>query len=271
MGTSGSNAIGPNLTRGVPATNIADGNMLVGHVGKETVLLVRRGEKFFAVSASCSHYGASLAEGLVVEDTVRCPWHHACFSLRNGEALRAPAFDGLDCWLVEQREDKIYVREKATRQAERAPLINAPDRIVIIGGGAAGFAAAQKLRGERFDKSIVILSADDAPPVDRPNLSKDYLAGDAPDDWIPLRPDSFYVENDIELRLKTDVVAIDVRSREVALEDGSRVPFDRLLLATGAEPIRPSIPGGNQPTCAPFGRWRTVAPSSKGSKPPAVP
>ena len=77
MGTSGSNAIGPNLTRGVPATNIADGNMLVGHVGKETVLLVRRGEKFFAVSASCSHYGASLAEGLVVEDTVRCPWHHS--------------------------------------------------------------------------------------------------------------------------------------------------------------------------------------------------
>lgn len=217
--------------------------VLAGHVEKETVLLSRQGDKFFAVSASCSHYGGPLAEGLVVEDTVRCPWHHACFSLRTGEALYAPAFDGLDCWSVEQREGKIHVREKAARHAEHVPHVNPPSRTVIIGGGAAGFAAAQKLRTEGFDKKIIMLSADDASPIDRPNLSKDYLAGDAPDNWLPLKPDSYYVENDIELRLKTSVVAIDVHSRDVALEDGSRIPFDRLLLATGAEPIRPSIPG----------------------------
>jgi NADPH-dependent 2,4-dienoyl-CoA reductase/sulfur reductase-like enzyme len=118
--------------------------------------------------------------------------------------------------------------------------------MVIVGGGAAGFAAAQKLRLEQFEGSIVMLSSDDAPPVDRPNLSKDYLAGEAPEDWLPLKPDSFYSENDIELRLHTPVIGIDPRSRDVTLADGSKVPYDRLLLATGAEPVRISIPGADQ-------------------------
>src|SRR5260221_1980559 len=118
-----------------------------------------------------------------------------------------------------------------------------PERIVIIGGGAAGFAAAEKLRREQYRGRIVMLSNDDAPPVDRPNLSKDYLAGNAPEDWVPLRPESFYADNGIELRLKASVTSIDIRAREVALAEGSRIPYDRLLLATGAEPIRLSIPG----------------------------
>jgi NADPH-dependent 2,4-dienoyl-CoA reductase/sulfur reductase-like enzyme len=164
--------------------------------------------------------------------------------------LHAPAFNPVDCWSVEERDGKIYVREKKSApdaQEMRAPLANAPNRIVIIGGGAAGFAAAQKLRDDRFANSIVMLSNDDAPPVDRPNLSKDYLAGNAPEEWIPLRPDSFYAENNIDLRLGVNVAAIDIRSREVVLEDSSSVTYDRLLLATGAEPIRLSIPGGDQP------------------------
>ena len=118
---------------------------------------------------------------------------------------------------------------------------------MIVGGGAAGFAAAEKLRREQYQGSIVMLSNDDAAPVDRPNLSKDYLAGNAPEDWVPLRPESFYAENGIELRLKANVTGIDVRSREVALADGSKVSYDRLLLATGAEPVRLSIPGADQP------------------------
>ena len=116
-----------------------------------------------------------------------------------------------------------------------------------MGGGAAGFAAAEKLRREQYQGSIVMLSSDDAPPVDRPNLSKDYLAGNAPEEWVPLRPDSFYSENAIDLRLKANVTAIDVHSREVVLADGNKIPFDRLLLATGAEPVRLSIPGADQP------------------------
>jgi NADPH-dependent 2,4-dienoyl-CoA reductase/sulfur reductase-like enzyme len=118
---------------------------------------------------------------------------------------------------------------------------------VIIGGGAAGFAAAERLRREQYGGSIIMLSNDDASPVDRPNLSKDYLAGSAPDEWVPLRQDGFYCDNAIDLRLRTNVTAIDVHSREVALADGNKISYDRLLLAMGAEPIRLSIPGGDQP------------------------
>jgi NADPH-dependent 2,4-dienoyl-CoA reductase/sulfur reductase-like enzyme len=156
----------------------------------------------------------------------------------------------IECWSVEQRDGKIFVREKRERTATMARMKaseKAPNKIVIIGGGASGFAAAQKLRRERYQGSIVVLSNENAAPIDRPNLSKDYLAGNAPEEWVPLRPDSFYSENHIELRLESNVTGINAHSREVALADGSKVPFDRLLLATGAEPVRLSIPGAEQP------------------------
>ena len=98
-----------------------------------------------------------------------------------------------------------------------------------------------------YQGSIVMLSSEDAPPVDRPNLSKDTLAGTAPEGWIPLRPDSFYPEQDIELRLGANVTAIDVAAREVQLADAGKVPYDRLLLATGAEPVRLPLPGMDRP------------------------
>ena len=241
---------GPDLKLGFPQHDIADGGKLLGHVDGDDVLLVRRGAEFFAIGAHCTHYHGPLAEGLVVGDTVRCPWHHACFDLRTGEALRAPASSPVACWSVEQRDGKVFVREKRPRPEPkpRGRLAGtAPERIVVVGGGAAGFAAVEMLRREQYQGSIVMLSNDAAPPVDRPNLSKDYLAGNAPEDWVPLRPESFYSENGIDLRLGTSVAGIDARSREVTLADGGKVPYDRLLLATGAEPVRLSIPGADQP------------------------
>ncbi|MGC2461854.1 MAG: FAD-dependent oxidoreductase [Steroidobacteraceae bacterium] len=241
---------GPDLTQGIALGELADGGKLLGRAGDEQVLLVRRGTELFAVGAQCTHYHGPLVDGLVVDDTVRCPWHHACFSLRTGEALRAPALSPIECWSVEQRDGKIFVREKRERTATMARMKaseKAPNKIVIIGGGASGFAAAQKLRRERYQGSIVVLSNENAAPIDRPNLSKDYLAGNAPEEWVPLRPDSFYSKNHIELRLESNVTGINAHSREVALADGSKVPFDRLLLATGAEPVRLSIPGAEQP------------------------
>jgi apoptosis-inducing factor 3 len=175
---------------------------------------------------------------------VRCPWHHACFDLRTGEAQRAPALSPVSTWRVERRDDKIFVREKSA-QAETKPRAkrDEPNKIVIIGGGAAGFAAAEMLRRQKYEGSIVMLSSDDTPPVDRPNLSKDYLAGSAPEEWLPLRHQTFYSDNAIDLRLNTTVGAIDARARKVTLANGETIPFDRLLLATGAEPVSPSIPG----------------------------
>ncbi len=209
---------------------------------------MRSGSEIFAIDAHCSHYHGPLAEGLVVGDSIRCPWHHACFDLRSGEATRAPALTALAVWQVEHEGDRILVRHKREQPKPRGKgSVDAPGRIVIVGGGAAGFAAAEMLRRQEFQGDIVMLSNDAAPPVDRPNLSKDYLASSAPEDWLPLRPDSFYAEAHIDLRLKTDAVSIDARARNVVLAGGGTVAYDRLLLATGAEPVRLPIPGADQP------------------------
>jgi NADPH-dependent 2,4-dienoyl-CoA reductase/sulfur reductase-like enzyme/nitrite reductase/ring-hydroxylating ferredoxin subunit len=238
---------GPDLGLGVDPGDFKD-NMLLGHVGEDEVLLVRTESQIFAIDAHCSHYHGPLAEGLVVGDSVRCPWHHACFDLRTGEATRAPALSPLSVWKVEQESGSIFVRSRLDRPS--APKTSSPDgprRIVIVGGGAAGFAAAEMLRREGFGGEVVMLSSDAAAPVDRPNLSKDYLAGSAPEDWLPLRPDSFYSESSIDLRLATDVTAIETRENRVVLGDGKTLSYDRLMLATGAEPVRLQIPGADQP------------------------
>ena len=246
--STASESTGPDLTQGIATGSLADGAMLAGHVGEESVLLARRGDEYFAIGATCTHYNGPLAEGLLVGDTVRCPWHHACFSLRSGEALHAPALSPVACWRTERRGGKVLVLEKMEPKPA-APITAdaAPRRIVIVGGGAAGFAAAEMLRRRGYAGSLMLLSDDAAPPVDRPNLSKDYLAGNAPEDWIPLRGDDYYAGQRIELRLETKVERIDVPSREVVLGDGSRIGFDRLLLATGAEAVRLPLPGMELP------------------------
>jgi apoptosis-inducing factor 3 len=243
---------GPDLAQGIPLDDLADGGMIGGHVGEEPVLLARRGDEFFAIGSSCSHYGGPLADGLVVADTVRCPWHHARFSLRTGEAVAAPAFNPVSCWRVQKRDGKAWVGEKiepaGQRGAAKAPSASEnAGRVVIVGGGAAAFATAEMLRREGFAGSVMLLSADDAAPYDRPNCSKDYLAGNAPEDWIPLKPAEFYREHAIEIVLGTDVTGIDIKAHQVAIAGGRNLAFDKLVLATGAEPIRLDIPGANEP------------------------
>src|SRR6516164_4477957 len=239
---------GPNFAHGITLGDIPDGGMVGGHVGEEAVLLARRGRQIFAIGSTCSHYGGPLAEGLMVGETVHCPWHHARFSLRTGEAVAAPAFNPMPRWRVETREGKAFVREKIDQSIDRkraARTVGArhPNRVVIVGGGAAGFAAAEMLRREGFAGSLSMLSSDDAAPYDRPNCSKDYLAGNAPEDWMPLRPPEHFTNENIDLRLKTQAAGIDPKARQVTLANGDTLQFDSLLLATGAEPIRLDIPG----------------------------
>jgi NADPH-dependent 2,4-dienoyl-CoA reductase/sulfur reductase-like enzyme/nitrite reductase/ring-hydroxylating ferredoxin subunit len=239
---------GPDLARGVAAAEIAEGAMLLGHVSGEPVLVARRGQELFAIGAECTHYHGPLAEGVLVDDTVRCPWHHACFSLRTGEALRAPALNPVSCWRIEQQDGMVFVRERLeVARPARAAAPRAPEAVVIIGGGAAGEAAAEMLRREGYPGPLTILSDDEAPPCDRPNLSKDYLAGNAPEEWIPLRSPEFYSDQRIDLRLGTRAAAIHPADREVELTDGSRLRYGALLLATGAEPARLGIPGSDLP------------------------
>ena len=242
---------GPDLTQGVAVEQLRKGEILKGHVGEETVILVRSGEEIFAVSGTCTHYSGPLAKGIVDGDTVRCPWHHACFSLRTGEALRAPAFSPIDCWTTEERDGRIFVKDKAKHAAPAAPSLKgegkAPGNVVIVGGGAAGFAAAEMLRRRGYGGSLTVLSADADAPYDRPNLSKDYLAGSAPEGWLPLRSPKFYERKEIDLYLGTTVSRIEPQAGVAVTSDGRSVPFDRLLLAPGAEPVKLPVPGADQP------------------------
>ena len=248
MAENSSAPSGPDLSQGIPLKNIAEGGILAGHVGGEPVLIARRAGELFAVGATCTHYGGPLAEGLLVGDTVRCPWHHACFSLRTGRALRAPALNDLKTWRVEQQNEMAFVREALPASpAPRLAAAGLPASVVVVGGGAAGQAAVEILRREGYPNPVTLLSADPSPPCDRPNLSKDYLAGTAQEDWIPLRPPEFYAEHGIDLKLNTRVVAIDPAAHTVSLSDGSQVSYGALLLATGAEPIRLEVPGATLP------------------------
>jgi NADPH-dependent 2,4-dienoyl-CoA reductase/sulfur reductase-like enzyme/nitrite reductase/ring-hydroxylating ferredoxin subunit len=240
----------PDFGKGIAIGALSDGALLLGHVGGEDVLLARAGDEIFAVGAHCTHYHGPLVDGLVVGDTVRCPWHHACFSLRSGDAVRAPALDPIACWRVERQGEMAFVREKLPepRPAPAAATRQPPSSVVIVGGGGAGLAAADMLRREGYDGPVTIVSADDSPPCDRPNLSKDYLAGQAQDDWIPLRPPEFYAERRIELLLRSRVSSIDIAGRQVLIDGGSPRTFGALLIATGADPVRLPIPiaGGAQ-------------------------
>src|SRR5712691_7551242 len=235
------------LTLGVAVDSLSSGGTLLGRVGDDDVLLARAGDRFFAVGAHCTHYHGALVDGLVVGDTVRCPLHHACFSLRSGEALRAPALDPIACWNVERQGETVFVREKLPepKPSSVAAAPHTPASVIITGGGGAGLAAADMLRRERYEGPIVLVSADDDPPVDRPNLSKDYLAGEAQDDWIPMWPSDAYAQRHIELLLGSRVSSIDSGGRTVLLENGSRRDFGALLIATDADPVRLPIPGAD--------------------------
>jgi len=243
---------GPDLTRGVPVDSLAEGAMLAGRVGDEPVLLVRAGGELFAVGATCTHYGAPLAEGLVVGGTVRCPWHHARFSLRTGEALCAPALNPVARWEVERRNGMAWATRKrsladgATCTPGRVAPHDPPASIVIVGAGAAGNAAAEMLRRSGYGGPITMIGAEPDVPYDRPNLSKDYLAGDAQEEWVPLRSRNFYHEHGIALLSGVRVTAVDPTARRVTLDSGPTLDFDRMLIATGADPVPLDVPGAER-------------------------
>src|SRR6185437_9551345 len=141
----------------------------------------------------------------------------------------------------------VRSKRKRPKPKPRDNTTAEPGKIVIIGGGAAGFAAAEMLRRKGYQNNITMLSSENALPYDRPNLSKDYLAGTIPFDYVPLRDESFYADNSIDTRMGQSALQVDVRAREVITPGGGKISYDRLLLATGAEPVRLTIPGADQP------------------------
>ncbi len=245
---------GPDFSvNGIALTELADGTMMLGHMSGDPVILIRRGEEIFAIGAKCTHYGAPLIKGLLVGDTLRCPWHHAEFSLRTGEANRPPALNPLPCWAVERRDGRAYVagkhvRDPLTPTAQDLAIVGhtPPLTVVIVGAGAAGSAAAEMLRRDGYKGRITMIDSDDAAPYDRPKVSKDYLSGAAPEEAVPLRPVGSYEEHGID-QVRSSVTSIDVDGRKVHLADGSSHEYGALLLATGAEPRKLGIPGHDLP------------------------
>jgi apoptosis-inducing factor 3 len=268
MAEASSELEGSDFEKGFNIDDVADGKMLLGHAFGEDVLVARRGDELFAIGATCTHYGGPLAKGLMVDCTVRCPWHHARFDLRTGEAIAAPALNHVACYKIEKRGEQFFVTGKIDEKPVRKPK-SSPASVVIAGAGAAGGAAAEMLRREGYDEPVTLIGADEFLPYDRPNLSKDYLAGTAPEEWIPLRSADFYRGEKIDTFTNTSVTTINPQKKKVTLSDGRSLGYGALLLATGAEPVRLAIPGDDLPHVC---YLRTLADSrriidkAKGSK-----
>ncbi len=236
---------GPDLSVGVDVAELREDLPFLGHAHGAAVVLVRRGRDIFAVGAKCTHYGGPLAQGLIGGDTIRCPWHHARFLLRTGDAIAAPALDPVPCYEVTRRGTRVIVGPRKSR-ASPSPPPKSPEKIVIVGAGAAGAAAAERLRHLGYQGSLTLIGNEAPGPVDRPNLSKDFLAGTAPLEWVSLRSDDFYDKLAINL-IKDAVVELDAGRKSLTLQSGPVLSFDALLLATGAEPLRPPIEGAHLP------------------------
>jgi 3-phenylpropionate/trans-cinnamate dioxygenase ferredoxin reductase subunit len=244
---------GPDLRAdGIALADLADGTPSLAHADGESALVVRLGNAVHLIGATCPHYGAALVGGRVSADgpdgpVIRCPLHHAGFSLRTGEAVRAPAFDPIPCWAAEQRDGRVFAGARAAAPADARVDTTAGQTFVVVGAGAAGLAAVDMLRRRGFAGRLVLVGREPHAPVDRPNLSKEFLTGTLDPAWLPLRPPAWYAERRVELRLGVAAERLDPVARTVTLADGAVLGFDRLLLATGASPIRLELPGASLP------------------------
>jgi NADPH-dependent 2,4-dienoyl-CoA reductase/sulfur reductase-like enzyme/nitrite reductase/ring-hydroxylating ferredoxin subunit len=236
---------GPDLTEeGIPADDLALDVPVKGQVDGKQVIVVRTVDGLCAVAGTCTHYGGPLGDGLCVDGQVHCPWHHAIFDLTTGEAVGAPALNPLKLYDPQERDGRVFVDGPLDADLPDRTPPSSPESVVIVGSGAAGAAAAEMLRREGYTGPVTMIGVE--PPIDRPNVSKDYLAGTAPEDWMPLRSPEFYEEHDIDLVTGSEVTAIDTGRRTVTLEDGRELPYGALLIATGAQPRPLPVPGADQ-------------------------
>lgn len=212
------------------------------------ILLSKINGEFFATGSKCTHYGAPLEDGVLSGETIVCPWHHACFNAKNGDLVEPPARDSLPNFDVEIDKDNVIVKLPDDIPDSRTPNMmerNPDDKTtyVIIGGGAAGNAAAQSMRESGYRGNIVMITQENRVPYDRPNLSKAYMQGEAEEEWMPLRDEDFYKDNGIELKFESKVKDLDTATRTINFEDGERLTYDKVLIATGGVPKELDVNG----------------------------
>ena len=235
---------GPDFTKGIASADLAIGAMMRGTVGDAPVILVRSESGLRAFSAKCTHLGAMLDTGLLAHGEIRCPWHHARFSADTGEAIAAPAFAPLSCYRVEERDGRIIVGEKASAQAPQ-PQRQPPERVVILGAGAAGFACAHELAKRGAGAHVTLIDQEGDAPYDRTFCSKQYLAGKKERVGVAMAEAQLLRESGVTMRGGERVLSIDPEARTLSLESET-LAFDALVIATGAAPKRADTPGFEQ-------------------------
>src|SRR5262249_10012014 len=183
---------------------------LVGQANGEPLILVRRGQDVWAVAAACGHWGAPLADGIVVDRQIRCPWHHAHFDCRTGEAVGPPSPRDIATWEVLREGDRVRVGAKRAAGAAPRTSRGGPSTVLMVGAGGAADMAADTLRREGYRGPITLIGRDaESIPMDRPNLSKDFLSGVAPESWLPIRDAKFYRDHDLALLSGVEVTRLD--------------------------------------------------------------
>jgi NADPH-dependent 2,4-dienoyl-CoA reductase/sulfur reductase-like enzyme/nitrite reductase/ring-hydroxylating ferredoxin subunit len=222
-------------------TDLPDGQPHPIEVEGSNILLIRDGDIVHAIGATCPHAGAPLSEGVLYRGQIICPWHKATFCIRTGALQEPPAVDDLPCYEVLIRGPRVLVTLPAEQPAPPTPP---PDQrlFAIVGAGAAGALAAQTLRQTGFGGRIVMLDRENRVPYDRTLLSKYHLSGEPGAEKTPLQSQSFYRQQHIERRT-ADVTSLDAASKTIRCADGSTLRYDTALLATGAAPILPELPG----------------------------
>jgi len=235
------------LTQWTEIEEVPDSGILAGVVGEDQVFVWRNGNRLKAYSADCPHLGGPLNKGIVVGATIRCPWHHACFDLETQEATAAPAFDALLEYPVTIEDNRFSIKPA---RAQTFRCIGRHEvslgTMAIVGGGAAGFAAADAIRKIGWRGGVTIFSDEAELPYDRTLLTKDYLEGAFGDDRLPIARHSL-VDLGVDFEGDASVQQIEPEHKRLRLANGDERRYDKLLLATGAAPRRLDVPGGDLP------------------------
>jgi 3-phenylpropionate/trans-cinnamate dioxygenase ferredoxin reductase subunit len=230
----------------VPEKDLREGIPASAEFGEKAIFLVRKGDRILALEGECTHYGGTLADGLLRGHVITCPLHTARFDIETGAMISPPALTDLAPYETKVEKGFVYVR-KAPLPRPRVPGGKDGRTFLVLGAGAAGTAAALALRKNGFTGRVLMVTPEPDLPYDRPILSKDYMAGEAPKTDLPLRPVESYRELGIEIWRDKTAVALDRGKKIVRFSDASVQKYDRLLLATGGTPRIPNIPGTKLP------------------------
>ncbi|WP_020567254.1 FAD-dependent oxidoreductase [Neolewinella persica] len=219
--------------------------------GSYKVLLTNVDGVVYAVESKCSHFGLPLKDAALSGHRLRCPFHHACFDVRDGRQLEAPGLDGLLTFTTEVKNGEIWVSDdpspasKLSFAPASAPKENTHYDYAIVGGGIAAANAVEGIRETDETGSIVLLTRESLPPYDRTHVSKALLDGNKEVDDLPLRPADFYTEHGVDLRTNSIVSEVNVEQNTISILGGQFLTYGKVLLASGGTPRHLDVPGNS--------------------------